>query len=70
MANKKKVEEKTEEDLSLPTEHISEEDYYDMVAKCAYYKAEQRDFIAGDELADWYEAEQEVNRQNFYRFET
>ncbi len=50
--------------------YISAEDYYDMIAKCAYYKAEQRDFVAGDELEDWYTAEEEVNKQNFYRFLT
>jgi len=36
-----------------------------MVAECAYNKAEQRNFVDSDELFDWYEAEQEVNMQNF-----
>ena len=63
-----KKENKQKAELNIAPEYISDEDYYDMVAKCAYYKAEQRDFVEGDELSDWYEAEQEVNKQNFYRF--
>ncbi len=51
-------------------QYISDEDYYDMIAKCAYYKAEQRDFVAGNEVEDWLDAEQEVNKLNFYRFLT
>ncbi|MDF1584009.1 MAG: DUF2934 domain-containing protein [Methyloprofundus sp.] len=68
--NKKNTEPKAEL-LENPIRHyISDEDYYDMIARCAYYKAEQRGFVAGDELEDWYAAEQEVNKQNFYRFLT
>ncbi len=51
-------------------QYISDEVYCDMIAKCAYYKAEQRDFVDGNEVEDWHDAEQEVNKQNFYRFLT
>ena len=32
-----------------------------MVAETAYYKAEQRGFMPGNELADWLAAEREVH---------
>ena len=32
-----------------------------MIAETAYYKAEQRGFSAGDEVADWLAAEREVH---------
>ena len=66
IANKKEKNLKSE--LNIANEYLSDEDYYAMVAKSAYSKAEQRNFVEGDELSDWYEAEQEVNQQNFYRF--
>ncbi|HXH72465.1 MAG TPA: DUF2934 domain-containing protein [Mariprofundaceae bacterium] len=34
-----------------------------MVAEAAYYRAQQRDFAAGNEMEDWLEAEKEVDRQ-------
>ncbi|NOR70868.1 MAG: DUF2934 domain-containing protein [Methylomarinum sp.] len=40
---------------------MSGEDCYEMIAKCAYYKAEKRGFEPGYEVSDWYEAEQEIN---------
>lgn len=43
---------------------------HEMIAVCAYYKAEKRGFASGHELEDWYEAEQEINKQNFYKFQT
>lgn len=63
-------EKKLKAEHNIAPEYISDEDYYDMIAKCAYYKAEQRDFVGGNEIEDWYAAEQEVNKQNFYRFLT
>ena len=36
------------------------EDRYEMIAEAAYYKAEQRGFVVGDEELDWLEAEQEL----------
>ena len=43
---------------------------HEMIAVCAYYKAEKRGFAPGYELKDWNEAEQEINKQNFYKFLT
>jgi hypothetical protein len=34
----------------------------DRVAIAAYYRAEQRNFAPGDELADWFQAEAEVKK--------
>ena len=42
---------------------------HEMIAVCAYYKAEKRGFSPGYELKDWEEAEQEI-KQNFYKFQT
>lgn len=33
-----------------------------LVAEAAYYKAEQRGFEPGNEMADWFEAESEIAR--------
>ena len=38
----------------------SDQDYYEMIAEAAYYKAEQRGFIPGYEEEDWLEAENEI----------
>lgn len=34
-----------------------------MIAKAAYFRAEQRNFAPGHELEDWLAAEREVDRQ-------
>ncbi|MGZ8190436.1 MAG: DUF2934 domain-containing protein [Methylococcaceae bacterium] len=34
-------------------------DCFTRIAEIAYYKAESRGFVAGHELEDWFEAEQE-----------
>lgn len=38
-----------------------DQDYHEMIAEAAYYKAEQRGFIPGFEDQDWYEAENEIS---------
>jgi len=49
---------------------LSSEVCHEMVAVCAYYKAEKRGFAPGYELKDWIESEQEINEQNFFKFQT
>ncbi len=36
------------------------EDYYQMVSEAAYYRAEKRNFTAGQEMEDWIAAENEI----------
>jgi len=51
------------EDEVVPTnstEASTNTDVYDKVAQLAYFKAEQRGFIPGNELDDWLDAEKEV----------
>ena len=50
-------------------ERIDPEKIRKMISELAYYKAEKRGFAAGHEIEDWLEAEQEVNKQYFYRFQ-
>lgn len=45
---------------------IDLDEFREMVAKSAYYRAEKREFEAGHELDDWLEAEQEINNQRRY----
>ena len=62
----------------MKTEHESLHDTYspsidldefrEMVALNAYYRAEKRGFEDGYELEDWLEAEQEISSQDRYRF--
>jgi hypothetical protein len=42
---------------------ISGEERHRLIAEVAYYRAEQRGFIGGDPLADWLEAEAEIDRR-------
>ncbi len=49
-------------------ESIDPVEFSEMVAERAYYKAEQRGFVAGHEIEDWLEAEQELRNQCFYWF--
>lgn len=44
-----------------PERSISIEERFQMISESAYFKAEQRSFMAGDELADWLAAEAEVD---------
>jgi phage terminase Nu1 subunit (DNA packaging protein) len=41
---------------------VSREERWHMIAEAAYYRAKQRDFAAGDAVADWLAAEAEVDR--------
>jgi hypothetical protein len=45
---------------------IDIEEFREMVAKSAYYRAEKRGFEDGYELDDWLEAEQEISNQRRY----
>jgi hypothetical protein len=42
---------------------ISAEERREMIAKAAYFRAEQRQFADGDPVIDWIEAEKEVGAQ-------
>jgi hypothetical protein len=45
---------------------IDLDEFREMVAVNAYYRAEKRDFESGHEMDDWLEAEQEISRQRRY----
>ena len=49
---------------------VTVEECREMIAECAYFKAEKRGFVPGHELDDWLAAERETNTLNFYRFRT
>ncbi|MEQ1636644.1 MAG: DUF2934 domain-containing protein [Methylococcales bacterium] len=54
---------------SLPSAYkqcINEDSYLEMVARCAYFKSEEKGFTGGCGLQDWLEAEQEVSTNCFY----
>jgi len=40
--------------------HTPGQDYQEMIAEAAYYKAEQRGFIPGFDEEDWLDAENEI----------
>jgi hypothetical protein len=44
-----------------PAPCTSPEERFQMIAEAAYFKAEQRGFMAGDDLTDWLAAEAEVD---------
>lgn len=48
---------------------IAPDTFREMVAERAFCKAEKRGFVAGHELEDWLEAEQEIENQCFYWFQ-
>ena len=54
----------------IPGNAIPAKDYKKMIAECAYFLAEKRGFVPGKELDDWYQAEQEINQQAYYKFLT
>jgi len=56
---------KTEHEALYDTERadIDMDEFREMVAKNAYYRAEKRGFEDGYELEDWLEAEQEISGQ-------
>jgi len=59
---------KTEDKLLYDTDNleIDLDEFRELVAKNAYYRAERRGFEDGYELEDWLEAEQEVSNQSDY----
>ena len=40
---------------------VSTEERFQMISEAAYFRAEQRGFMAGDDLADWLAAESDVD---------
>ena len=46
-----------------PRKEFSEEEWHDMVATAAYYRAEARGFDGGSTEQDWYEAEAELRER-------
>jgi hypothetical protein len=42
---------------------LTPEEQHEMIAQAAYYRAEKRGFGDGDPLADWLEAETEIDKQ-------
>jgi hypothetical protein len=40
---------------------VSAEERWQMVARAAYFRAEQRGFASGSALQDWLEAEREID---------
>jgi hypothetical protein len=64
-----KGEEMNTEDKSLLDTYSPDTDldeFREMIAKNAYYRAEKRGFEDGYELDDWLEAEQEISSQRRY----
>jgi len=45
---------------------IDLDEFREMVAICAYFKAEKRGFVTNQELDDWLEAEQEIKKLRRY----
>jgi Protein of unknown function (DUF2934) len=43
--------------------HFSDDEWYEMVATAAYYRAQARGFEGGTPELDWYEAEEELEEQ-------
>jgi hypothetical protein len=55
----------TEEPNLIKTDDIAEQPIdsdvlRDMIAEAAYFKAEKRGFVPGDEMEDWLKAEKEI----------
>lgn len=46
--------------LDGPTRHVGPTLRHAMIAEAAYFRAERRGFIPGEELSDWLAAEAEV----------
>ena len=44
-----------------PVPCVSPEERFQMISEAAYFRAEQRGFLAGDDLADWLAAESDVD---------
>ncbi|MFI3196981.1 MAG: DUF2934 domain-containing protein [Methylococcaceae bacterium] len=59
-----KAEDKSLYDID--NREIDVDEFRELVAKNAYYRAEKRGFEDGYELEDWLKAEQEVSNQSGY----
>jgi len=63
---KKTVSKKTTAQKATTTSHdpihVSPEERWRMIATAAYYKAEARGFVAGDDQQDWLDAEADINK--------
>lgn len=46
-----------------PRQQFSDDEWHEMVAEAAYYRAEARGFEAGSPEDDWYEAEAELRER-------
>ena len=59
---------KTEHEALYDTERadIDMDEFREMVAKNAYYRAEKRGFKPGHEMDDWFEAEKDIKSQRRY----
>jgi hypothetical protein len=44
---------------------VTPEERYQLIAEAAYYRSEQRNFAPGCELADWLDAEAEIETMIF-----
>jgi hypothetical protein len=53
-----KTNDQVQKKSTVQTDDI--DDYQDMIAEAAYYKAESRKFAPDQEMEDWLEAEKEV----------
>jgi len=60
------METQYEPDLYDYDEEIEIDEFREMVAVNAYYRAEKRAFIPGQELDDWLEAEHEIRKLRRY----
>jgi len=54
----------TSQAISKSLDTSGQEEFISRIRVRAYYKAQQRGFAAGNELQDWYEAEQELKEQS------
>jgi len=43
---------------------LSAQERHRRIAEAAYYKAERRNFVPGEDQLDWYEAEREIDSQS------
>lgn len=50
-------------DPQSPPPVVLSEERYRLIAEAAYFRAEARGFQGGDPVADWLEAEAEINRK-------
>jgi hypothetical protein len=56
-----KNSEKSHESIAVAQTGVTAEERYQLIAKAAYHRAEQRSFTPGAELDDWLAAEAEID---------